>query len=105
VILVGPPGVGKTSVLTALMDLLIADDVRHAAVEAEALARSFRERGYPVLLVAATVESEDHLQRLLDAAGPLAAIHADLPGVDLVFETEGAKPAAVAAAIRDAMTS
>ena len=33
----GPPGAGKTSVLTALADALSDDNVPHAAVEAEAL--------------------------------------------------------------------
>ena len=160
-ILVGPPGAGKTSVLTALMDLLAEDDVRHAAVEVEALAlvhpwpddaaafahlevvaRSFRERGYPLLLVGATIESPEYLrrlvdglgpvepllvrldapvpllreriarreppewtglQRLLDAAGALAAAHDALPGVDLVLATEDAHPRAVATVIRDAL--
>jgi hypothetical protein len=43
------------------------------------------------------------LERLLDATGPLAAMHAALPGVDLVLNNERAGPSAVAAAIRDAM--
>src|SRR4051795_4718249 len=37
VVLTGPPGAGKTSVLEALSDALTADDVGHAAVEVEAL--------------------------------------------------------------------
>lgn len=36
-ILTGPPGVGKTSVLTALSDALSDADVPHAALEVEAL--------------------------------------------------------------------
>jgi dephospho-CoA kinase len=36
-VITGPPGAGKTEVLTALSDLLVADDIRHAAVEVEAL--------------------------------------------------------------------
>ena len=87
-VLIGPPGAGKTSVLTALMNLLTKEDCRHAAIEVEALAlvhplpdddaafahlqmlaRSFDERGYPLLLVGATVETPDYLRRLLDAVG------------------------------------
>ena len=66
------------------MGLLEADDVRFAALELEALslvhpwpdddaafdhlsyvAESFRRRGYPCLLVSATIENHAHLQRLL----------------------------------------
>ena len=36
-VLTGPPGAGKTSVLEALSDLLVDDDVAHASVETEAL--------------------------------------------------------------------
>jgi predicted kinase len=86
VLLTGAPGAGKTTVLTALMNLLEADDVRFAAVEMEALAvvhplpdddaafshiefvaESFRQRGYPRLLVTATIESNEFLRRLLAA--------------------------------------
>lgn len=86
VVITGAPGAGKTSVLTALMGILEADDVRFAAVEVEALAlvhpwpdsdaafdhlahvaESFRRRGYPWLLVTATIENPDYLRRLLDA--------------------------------------
>ena len=38
ILITGPPGSGKTSVLTALSDALSDDDVPHAAVEVEALA-------------------------------------------------------------------
>ncbi len=38
VLITGPPGVGKTSVLTALVDALTDDDVPHAAIELETLA-------------------------------------------------------------------
>jgi GTPase SAR1 family protein len=37
VVIPGPPGAGKTSVLTALADALSDDNVPHAAVETEAL--------------------------------------------------------------------
>lgn len=36
-VLTGAPGAGKTDVLGALSDQLIADDVRHATVQVEAL--------------------------------------------------------------------
>ena len=37
VLITGPPGSGKTSVLTALVDALSDDDVPHAALEVEAV--------------------------------------------------------------------
>jgi ABC-type multidrug transport system ATPase subunit len=86
VLLPGAPGAGKTTVLTALMNLLEADDVRYAAIEMEALAlvhplpdddaafrhlelvaESFHGRGYPRLLVSATIEDSQYLRRLLAA--------------------------------------
>jgi chloramphenicol 3-O-phosphotransferase len=86
VLLTGAPGAGKTTVLTALMNLLEADDVRYAAIEMEALALvhplpdddaafrhiefvagSFRDRGYSRLLVSATIEDNEYLRRLLAA--------------------------------------
>jgi predicted kinase len=82
-LLTGPPGAGKTTTLTALTGRLEADDVRHAAVEAEALALvhpwpdddaafehlrfvagSFQRRGYPLLLVSATVTDDADLARM-----------------------------------------
>ena len=87
-VLTGPPGSGKTSVLEALSDQLVVDDVRHAAVETEALTsahppldddewfapvqavcRLYRHFGYPLLLIAATVEGNEDLRRLLAAVG------------------------------------
>lgn len=158
-ILVGPPGAGKTTVVTALSSLLAEDDVRHAVVEVESLALvhpwpdddaafahlemlsgSFGLRGYGLLLVGATVDGPGYLarllaavraddvvvarlqappavlreriarreppewaglQRLLDAAGPLADAHGHLPGVDLVLDTSDADPRAVARALRE----
>jgi Ni2+-binding GTPase involved in maturation of urease and hydrogenase len=38
ILITGPPGSGKTSVLTALADALSDDDVPHAALEVEAVA-------------------------------------------------------------------
>lgn len=86
VVITGAPGAGKTTVLTALMDLLEADGARCAAIEVEALAlahprldddatfdhvayvaSSFRRRGYALLLVGATIEDADYLRRLRQA--------------------------------------
>jgi hypothetical protein len=83
------------------MGLLEADDVPYAAVEVEGLALvhpwpdddaafahvefiadSFRRRGYPTLLVTATVEDGDYLRRLLNA----------LPSDDVLFVRLDAPP-------------
>jgi chloramphenicol 3-O-phosphotransferase len=88
VLLTGPPGAGKTSVLTALVDALSDDDVPHAAVEVEMLVWAhpalsdeqwlrhvertcafYRDAGHRLLLVAETVETNDDLAQLLDAVG------------------------------------
>ena len=88
VLITGPPGSGKTSVLTALTDALSDDDVPHAALEVEAVVWThpaldeeprlrhvrvvcalLRKAGPDVLLVADTVETEDELARLIEAAG------------------------------------
>jgi hypothetical protein len=89
-LITGPPGAGKTEVLAALSDVLVADDVRHATVEVEALTSAhpaladdqwtapvravcelYRRFGYERLLVTATVESQHDLDAVL------AAIDAD----------------------------
>jgi len=88
VVITGPPGSGKTSVLTALVDALTDEDVAHAAIELETLAWThpalsdavwlrhleatcalYREAGHRLLLVAETLETDDDLTRLLDAVG------------------------------------
>ena len=88
VVITGPPGAGKTSVLTALVDALSDDDIAHAAVEVEPLvwthpaltdeqrARHIRaacdlhrEAGHRLLLVAQTLETDADTAELLDAVG------------------------------------
>ena len=88
VLITGPPGAGKTSVLTALVDALTDDDVAHAAIELETLAWThpalsdqawlrhlestcalYREAGHRLLLVAETLETDDQVDRLLAALG------------------------------------
>src|SRR3954452_22146759 len=85
-VLIGPPGVGKTTTLTRLMGSLEADRMRYAAVEVEALAlvhpwpddeaafdhlsfvaHSFARRGYPLLLASATVTDTRYLERVRGA--------------------------------------
>jgi GTPase SAR1 family protein len=87
-VLTGPPGVGKSSVLEALSDALVLDDVRHAVIETEALTaahpalddeqwfapvaavcRLYRDFGYELLLVAVTVEAEADLRALVRSIG------------------------------------
>jgi GTPase SAR1 family protein len=87
-LITGPPGAGKTSVLTALVDSLTDDDVPHAAIELETLAWThpalsdelwlrhiqttcalYREAGHRLLLVAETLETDDDVDGLLDVLG------------------------------------
>ena len=88
VVLTGPPGAGKSSVLTALTDALSDDDIPHAAVEAEALVWTHpalsddqwtrhvqavcalhREAGHELLLIAQTVETDADMAQLKRAVG------------------------------------
>ena len=88
VVLTGPPGAGKTSVLTALVDALSDDDIAHAAIEVEMLVWThpaltdeqsvrhvraacalYREAGHRLLLVAQTLETDADIAELLDAVG------------------------------------
>jgi hypothetical protein len=88
VVITGPPGAGKTSVLTALVDALTDDEVAHAAIELETLAWThpalddvvwsehlkatcalYRQAGHQLLLVAETLETDDDVDRLLVAVG------------------------------------
>jgi len=86
VLLTGPPGAGKTSVLIALVDALSDDDVPHAAIEVEmlvwthpslsdeqwtrhvaAMCELYRETGHGLLLVAETLESDEDVAQLRHA--------------------------------------
>jgi hypothetical protein len=87
-VLTGPPSAGKTSVMEALSDALVVEDVQHAMIETEALTSAhpaldddqwlaavqavcglYRRFGYELLLVAATLEADDDLRCLLAAVG------------------------------------
>ena len=87
-VLTGPPGSGKSSVLEALSDALVDDDVAHATVETEALTsthpplddaqwlahidaacRLHRSQGQRLLLVGTTVESDADLRGVVSAVG------------------------------------
>lgn len=87
-ILTGPPGAGKSSVLTALVDALSDDDIAHAALEVEMLVWTHpaatdeqwarhvrvacelhREAGRRLLLVAQTLETDGDTAELLEAVG------------------------------------
>lgn len=88
VLLAGPPGVGKSSVASALHDRLGDAGVRAAMVEVDELSRcyppldpdratehlrllaeSFREAGYELLIVTATPEDRRGAIDTLDATG------------------------------------
>jgi adenylate kinase family enzyme len=88
VVLTGPPGAGKSTVLEALVDALHDDDVRHASIEVEAISWAhpgltqaqrlrhlqavsdlYREEGYDLVIVAAPVTSNLELDALLSSVG------------------------------------
>jgi Mrp family chromosome partitioning ATPase len=88
VVLTGPPGAGKSAVLTALADALSDDDIPHAAVELEALMWTHpalsgeqwtrhvqavcalhREAGHELLLIAQTLETDGDMSQLRQAVG------------------------------------
>ena len=89
VVITGPPGAGKTAVLTGLANALSDDDVQHAAIESEALRWAhpglddrqemrhlramcalYRDAGYRLLLIGQTIESDESLAELIAAIGP-----------------------------------
>jgi broad-specificity NMP kinase len=88
VLITGPPGSGKTSVLTALSDALSDDGVAHAALEVEAIVGThpaldedarlrhvrvncalLRKAGPELLVVGDTVETSAELAALREAVG------------------------------------
>jgi energy-coupling factor transporter ATP-binding protein EcfA2 len=90
IVVIGPPGSGKTRVLTALHDLLRESDVGHAVIEVEAVAwahppisdgrafrhlesmcRAYESNGCELIIVSATATSADYL------ASVVAAVAAD----------------------------
>src|SRR4051794_35560495 len=88
VLLTGAAGVGKTTYLTALTDVLADDGIAHAAIDADDVSwaypypdlevraeyirrswEAYRDRGHELLLLAEVVESAEHRAQLLDAVG------------------------------------
>jgi ribose 1,5-bisphosphokinase PhnN len=88
VVLTGPPGAGKSAVLTELADALSDDGIPHAAVEVEALVWTHpalsgeqwtrhvqavcalhREAGHELLLIAQTLETDGDMAQLRQAVG------------------------------------
>jgi GTPase SAR1 family protein len=102
-VLTGPPGAGKTSVLDALTDALSAEDVRHATVEVDVVVRLEAE---PSTLRRRITDREPEgwaqLDQLVAASARLGPVIAGLDGIALALSTEGERPAAVAERIRDA---
>jgi ATPase subunit of ABC transporter with duplicated ATPase domains len=93
VVLTGPPGAGKTTVLGALSDALSDADIAHATVEVEALVwthpplsdeeyvhvitqhcQFLRDAGHTLLVVAQTLETDEDVAELLGALGADAAV-------------------------------
>lgn len=88
VVVTGPPGVGKSEVATAVHDALGEDGVSNALVEMDQLERSYpplsrdrsmkhlatltdsyREAGYRLLFVTATVVDDDYARAMFTAVG------------------------------------
>ena len=88
VVVIGPPGSGKTTVLTALHDELVDGDVAHAVIEVEAIAwghpnptdeqsfrhletlcRMYESAGRELILVGATATSAGYLTAVIAAIG------------------------------------
>ena len=88
VLLTGAAGVGKTTYLTALTDVLADDGIAHAVIDADDVSWAYpypdlkarvryigrawdahREQGHELLLLGEVVESAEHLAQLLDVVG------------------------------------
>jgi chloramphenicol 3-O-phosphotransferase len=88
VVVTGAAGVGKTTYLTALTDVLADDGIAHAVIDADDVSwaypypvlqarvgyigrawAAYREQGHELLLLGEVVESAEHLAELLDAVG------------------------------------
>ena len=88
VLLTGAAGVGKTTYLTALTDVLADDGVAHAVIDSDDVSWAYpypdlsarteyigrawdahHDRGHELLLLGEVVESAEHLGQLLDALG------------------------------------
>jgi broad-specificity NMP kinase len=86
VVVTGPPGAGKSVVLTALADALIDDQIEHATIDVDevawawpypetderidllrALWEAHRRAGHELLVVGEVIESSDQLYALLSA--------------------------------------
>ncbi len=86
VIVTGAPGVGKTTYLMALTDVLADDQIAHATIDADEVSWAYpypdltaraeyvrrawvahRDQGHELLLLGEVVESPEHLAELLDA--------------------------------------
>ena len=88
VVITGPPGAGKSAVLSALADALSDDDIAHVAVEVETLVWThpaltdeqqarhlqlncelYRQDGHDLLVLAQTLETDADVAELLAAVG------------------------------------
>jgi len=88
ILLIGSPGVGKSTTVTLLADTLEAEGIANAVVEVESLARAFpypplaqalralprvvelhRDAGHDLLLAVATPEDQGELDALLGGLG------------------------------------
>ena len=114
VVITGPPGAGKSSVLTALADALSDDDIPHVAREVEALVwahpaltdqqwtrqlqlncRLYRDAGHDLLVVAQTLEDDADVAQLLAAVGADAVflVRLEAPSETLVARIVEREPA------------
>ena len=114
VVITGPPGAGKSSVLTALADALSDDDIAHAAVEIESLVwthpalsgeqwvrhvrvhcQLLREAAHTIVLLAQTLETDQDVADLLSAIGADAVflVRLEAPAATLVERVTAREPA------------